>query len=83
MRIPHGATEIVYVLRDGAVLRQGAPAGPLEELLSNVKSCEFHRDARRHVTAWRWELELQGKQSVARVKPLFTFEAVASAEAKP
>jgi hypothetical protein len=37
-------------------------------------------DKREHVTAWRWELELQtratGSVKPGRIRPLFTFLAV-------
>lgn len=39
-------------------------------------------DPRHHVTAWRWEVELQAPQKAARVRPLFTFQAVAAANRK-
>jgi len=75
--------EVAYVFGGGVVLRQEAPGGRREEVLSRVQASDFHREPHRQVTTWRWELELQGKQKVARVKPLFTFQAVARAESKP
>jgi hypothetical protein len=76
LRIPTATGEIVYGFRDGAVVRETRPGGQREEVLPRVKASEFHRDSRRHVTGWRWELELRGRQEVTRVRPLFTFLAV-------
>ena len=65
------------------MVREAKAGGQREEVLPNVKRSEFHRDSRQHVTAWRWEVELRGKQEATRVKPLFTFQAVPSKELKP
>jgi hypothetical protein len=43
----------------------------------------MQRDARERIVSWRWELELQSTQKVARVKPLFTFQAVPAKPATP
>ena len=43
----------------------------------------MERDVRQQATAWRWEVELKSKQLQARLRPLFTFEAVAPGEIKP
>jgi hypothetical protein len=49
-------------------------------LLPRVKSSAMTADRREHVTAWRWELELQprvtGSMKPGHVRPLFTFIAV-------
>lgn len=83
LRIPRAGGEVSYVFGEGTVFREETPGGRREEVLANVKVSEFHRDLYRHATAWRWELELQGRQKVARVRPLFTFQAVARTEPKP
>jgi Tfp pilus assembly protein FimT len=82
LRIPNSNGEIGYIFREGVVLREAAPTSQPEVLLSNVKASSFHRDSHRHAIAWRWELELQGKQKVTRVKPQFTFQAVTPVESK-
>lgn len=82
LHIPRASGEITYVLRAGSLQRQESPGGQREELLSKVQAARFDRDAREHVTAWRWELELRGRQPIARVQPRFTFQAVARAETK-
>ena len=83
LRIPRGTGQITYAFRQGALSREETPGGGPVEVLGNVAGSVFHRDQRRHVAAWRWELELQGKQKVSRVRPLFTFQAVARSETKP
>jgi hypothetical protein len=76
LQIPTVKGEIVYLFRDGAMVRETQPGGQREEVLPQVKASGFHRDSRRQVTSWRWELELRGRQEVTRVRPLFTFQAV-------
>ena len=83
LQLPQAAGEVRYRLRDGIVARQTSGNTNWIDLLPNVKSSRMEPDPRRHVTAWRWELELQGRQKVARVKPLFTFQAVPAPGAKP
>jgi len=73
----HGA--VAYRFSTNAVLRQ-LGGGPWVRLLPSVKASIMTADPREHVTAWRWELELQPRQSgsvkPSRVRPLFTFIAV-------
>ena len=83
LRIPGDQGSIIYIFREGAVHREETPGGRHEVVLPNVKVSGFFRDSRQHVVGWRWELELQGKQEVSRVKPMFSFLAVAAQEAKP
>ena len=71
--------ETAYRFSTNAVFRRLGD-GPWVRLLTNVKSSVIEPDARQHVTAWRWELELQPRQKGSvkpgRVRPLFTFMAV-------
>lgn len=71
--------EISYTFREGAVWRR-IDRGPWVKLLKDVKSSSMQADVQPHVTAWRWELELQprtkGAIKAGRVRPLFTFLAV-------
>ena len=83
LQVPQAAGEVRYRLRDGIISRQTSGNTNWIDLLPNVKSSRMEPDPRRHVTAWRWELELQGRQKVARVKPLFTFQAVPATGTKP
>jgi hypothetical protein len=75
-----GATSaVVYRFSTNAVSRR-LGAGPWVRLLPNVKSSTMKSDPRKHVTAWRWELEIEprakGSVKPGRVRPLFTFLAV-------
>lgn len=83
LRIQHAQGQVAYILRENTLFREETPGGRRAEVLSNVQASTFHRDPHRHIVAWRWELELRGKQKATRVKPLFTFQAVTLAEARP
>lgn len=78
LHLPQARGEILYAFRDGALYRR-VTARTNEDwglLLAGVKHSRMDRQPYSKVTAWRWELELEAKQKVARVKPLFTFQAV-------
>ena len=76
LRIPTTNGPVVYTFASGELHRQGAGDASEKVLLAHVKSSRMLSDARRHVTAWRWELELQPVQKNPKVLPLFTFESV-------
>lgn len=76
LRIPRGDGEVVYRFTDGQVLRQSRPGAAWTVLVPKVRRSEMQADPRAHVTAWRWELELDPHQKTARVRPLFTFIGV-------
>ena len=73
--IPQRAGEIAYVFADGAVWRQTSKRRVA--VLKQVKVSIMSDDSRSHVNAWRWELELASPQKAVRVRPLFSFTAVA------
>ena len=77
LHIPQKAGEVIYRFIDGAVLRQTGTNAAWIPALSGVKSSRMEKDERQRVVSWRWEVELKNKQKVARVRPLFTFQAVA------
>ena len=77
LHIPQKTGEVIYRFIDGAVLRQTGTNAPWIPALSGVKSSRMEKDERQRVVSWRWEVELKNKQKVARVRPLFTFQAVA------
>jgi len=56
--------------------RAGGENAPWVTLLPAVKNSQMQKDTRDDVTGWRWELELQTTNKLARVRPLFTFMAV-------
>jgi hypothetical protein len=61
-----------YGYWDNAVFRR-RDDGPWVAVIENVKSSTMHLEQRKHVTAWKWELELLTRSKSARMKPLFTF----------
>ena len=73
------AGTVAYRFSTNALTRR-LGTGTWVRLLANVKSSTMSPDPRQHVTAWRWELELQpraqGSVKPGRVRPLFTFIAV-------
>jgi hypothetical protein len=76
IRIPQQDREVFYKFADTGVFRKTGTNAPWLPLLSKVQSSQMISDPRAHVTAWRWELELQTARKDARVRPLFTFLAV-------
>jgi hypothetical protein len=68
---------VAYVFGDGAVWRQEASA-PAKIVLPRVRASTMIHEQRQGITCWRWELELQTRHKVVRVRPLFTFQAVPS-----
>ena len=83
LRLAGGAGEVTYTFRGGAILRQALPNTNWVELLPRAASSRMFEEHRRHVGVWRWEVELKGGQKVTRVRPLFSFQAVASGIRKP
>ncbi len=83
LRIPQARGEVAYAFRQGAVWRRAAAVGPWNEFLPAVKASRMEAEPRTHVTAWRWELELQTTRDEVRVTPLFTFLAVAQKPPEP
>lgn len=83
IRIPQRDREVVYKFADAQVFRKTGADAPWLVLLPKVKNSQMTSDPRTHVTAWRWELELQPTQKTARTRPLFTFLAVPDAGTPP
>jgi len=78
LRIKRGDREISYRFTDAQIFRKTGADAPWTVLLAKVQHSEMQTDRRTHVTAWRWDVELQTKQKNVRVKPLFTFVAAPS-----
>ncbi len=83
LAIPHGTNLTVYIHFKDTIWRQESTNTAWQPALARVKSSHMDADARQHVTAWRWEVELQTKDPKKRVTPLFTFLAAAPPETKP
>jgi hypothetical protein len=82
LRIPQQERDSVYVFRNGSVWRGTSTNERWIQVLPGVKKSTMQKEPRQQVVSWRWELELKGTQKAARVRPLFTFEAVASMNQK-
>lgn len=73
LAIPRGTNLTVYIHFKDTVWRQEHTNQTWQPALARVKSSHMDADARQHITAWRWEVELQTKDPKKRVTPLFTF----------
>ena len=80
VRIPGRERAIVYRFEAGEVYREVPALKTSELVLPRVKTSQMSVEARRGVTAWRWELELQLRRPETQLPLLFTFEA---AQTKP
>lgn len=83
LALPRGTNLVVYTQLRETVWRQASTNAAWEPMLARVKSSRMEADARAHVTAWCWEVELQLKDERKRTRPQFTFLAVAPRETKP
>ncbi len=83
LRIPQQAGDVVYLFKEGTVLRRAGEKSRWARLLADVKESSMQKDPRTQVTAWRWEIELKTTQKVVRLRPLFTFQAVPPTGRKP
>ena len=83
LRIPQERGEVAYRLAGGELLRSVGETAPWVMLLPQVKTSHMQSDVRAHVTSWRWEIELGLSRRNARVRPLFTFQAVPSNSTAP
>lgn len=82
LHVPQQNGKVVYISARGKVWRDAGGRPGRQVFLADVARSEMVVDRRERVSAWRWELELQTRKSVARVRPLFTFLAVPKTEAK-
>jgi hypothetical protein len=80
LRIPKGADEIAYSYADGTLLRRTAASAPWTKALANLKSSTMVREERNGVISWRWEIEFKSQLKETRLRPLFSFRAVAAAD---
>ena len=83
LAIPRGTNVTVYAHFKDTVWRQEQTNAAWMPALARVKSSAMSADARAHVAAWRWEVELQLKDPRKQTKPLYTFLAVVPNEPKP
>lgn len=84
IEIPHSHLEISYKFTGTEVLRGTGTDKAWQVLLPKVRHSLMAVDARPHVIAWRWELELQtSSRANIHVRPLFTFLAVPEGTNQP
>ncbi len=83
LTIPRGTNTVVYTHFKNAVWRQADTNAPWTRALAGVLASRMEPDARAHVAAWRWELELAVKDERKKTRPLFTFLTVAPAAKQP
>lgn len=83
VRITHRQGQVAYKFADSQILRQTAAGGPWAVVLPRVENSQMQSEARRHIAAWRWELELKTLRQPATTRPLFTFTAVPAAVSTP
>jgi len=82
LHIPHTAGETIYRFMKDGIWRSTGESAPEMKILSGVKSSRMLKDERERVVTWRWEVELKNAQKAARVRPLFSFQAVNSSDAR-
>jgi hypothetical protein len=68
---------VAWRLMEGVLQRRTGPEAPWVDVLPRVAASRMFAHSEPGVTAWRWELELQPGHERSRVKPRFTFTAVA------
>jgi len=83
IRIPQRDREVLYKFADAQVFRKTGADAPWMVLLQKIKNSQMTSEPRTHVTAWRWELELQATQNIVHIRPLFTFLAVPNTGNQP
>jgi len=76
--------EIAYAFREGSIVRRSGrgPEAPWLEVVDAIKVSRFSADPRQHVTAWRWEIELNRRREGQGVRRVLTFLAVPGLGAK-
>ena len=76
LHIPIGSTQVIYRFNSNYLERFPANQEAPVTMIERVQMSHMIQDQRGSVVSWRWELELQSRPHVARVKPHFTFQAV-------
>lgn len=75
LEIPQVNSTVIYEWRNRSLWRIEFHDPP-RLLLKGVTASEFIKDEREHVSAWRWEIELDRARGKMNVEPLFSFGAV-------
>ncbi|HUT33747.1 MAG TPA: prepilin-type N-terminal cleavage/methylation domain-containing protein [Planctomycetota bacterium] len=72
--------DVLFKFAGDAVLRKGAAEARWAPFLPKVKASRMQLDEGKHVSSWRWEVELESRAK-AGIRPLFSFRAVPSGRA--
>lgn len=83
LHIPRAGGAVTWMFVSQAIARCDDTSGRCETLLPAVKEAVMTREARKQVGAWRWEIELPSRPRAVRVRPLFSFNAVAAGDLQP
>jgi hypothetical protein len=78
LHLPQSGDTVAYRFTEKKIYRRASTNADWHVVLSGVQQSEMIRDARTHVVAWRWEVELKTRRQPALVCPLFTFTAATS-----
>ena len=76
LRVLRDSGEVLYKFVDGNIMRK-LPDREWNVLLRDVKASRMIMDQGSFVDSWRWELELKARKKNVRIRPLFSFQAVA------
>jgi len=78
LRIPTaGGAEVDYRFYEGQLLRRAGVDRNWAKVLSGLRATSFQASGRAGLAAWRWELEVRSPLQRVRLRPLFSFQAVA------
>mgnify|MGYP000032264377 CR=1 FL=1 len=75
--IPQRGGEVRYRLA-GQTVQRRLGGGAWMPALGGVAASRMVLDEGKHVRSWRWEVEVKAKKREVRVRPRFTFRAVAA-----
>jgi len=75
--IPQRGGEVRYRLA-GQTVQRRLGGGGWTPALGGVAASRMVLDEGKHVRSWRWEVEVKAKKREVRVRPRFTFRAVAA-----
>ena len=81
--IPQRLGAVTYEFAEGRLRRQAKPDGAWMVLLPKVQSSVMAADARKQVTAWRWDFMIKPASRQVRLKPVFSFAAVPGTKELP
>ena len=78
LRIPtEGGGEVDYRFLSGQLFRRGAADQNWARVLTGLRSTSFQTSEHGGLASWRWELEVTSQLKNVRLRPLFSFQAVA------